>query len=269
MGRARVFLFSGAILLLSVPAASAADMPIPIKAPVVYEFSGWYLRGDIGMSSQRVDKMHQRLEDNVPERFNYSHSFDHAAFYGIGAGYQFNNWLRTDVTLEYRDKSKLTSQAVGNMGSVDNFTGKKSEITGLWNVYADLGTWWRFTPFVGAGLGFSYNRIHDFIDICGAGACNGQLTGISDGTGWKWNFAWALHAGVAYKVTPGINVELAYRYINLGDADSATFHNVDLAASRWPGPMQFKGITSHDVKLGVRWNLWEPEPPPPPLMRKG
>jgi hypothetical protein len=34
--------------------------------------------------------------------------------------------------------------------------------------------------------------------------------------------------------------------------------------------MHFKGIDSHDVKLGIRWNL-QPEPPmmPAPLMRKG
>ena len=33
----------------------------------------------------------------------------------------------------------------------------------------------------------------------------------------KWNFAWALHAGLAYKVTPNFTVELAYRYLDLGD----------------------------------------------------
>jgi hypothetical protein len=36
-------------------------------------------------------------------------------------------------------------------------------------------------------------------------------------------------------------------------------------------PMQFKEITSHDLKLGVRWNLDTPPAyaPPPPLIRKG
>ena len=35
--------------------------------------------------------------------------------------------------------------------------------------------------------------------------------------------------------------------------------------------MQFKGITSHDFKLGMRWML-QPDPQPvfaPPLMRRG
>ena len=38
----------------------------------------------------------------------------------------------------------------------------------------------------------------------------------------KWNFAWAAHAGLAYKVNPGLTVELAYSYMDLGDARPAT-----------------------------------------------
>ena len=33
----------------------------------------------------------------------------------------------------------------------------------------------------------------------------------------KWNFAWALHAGLGYKVSPNFTLELAYRYVDLGD----------------------------------------------------
>jgi hypothetical protein len=35
-------------------------------------------------------------------------------------------------------------------------------------------------------------------------------------------------------------------------------------------PMTFKHITSHDLKLGVRWDLTTPQVyAPPPLIRKG
>lgn len=261
-------------MLLSLPAAQAADLPVymPLKAPVVQDFSGWYLRGDIGFSNQSVDKMHQHLEDVVAESFTYtSKDFDSAPFFGIGAGYKFNNWLRADVTGEYRGRANLHATAIGNAGSVDNYQGSKSEATGLVNLYVDLGTWARVTPFIGAGVGVSYNRIHDFYDTCAAGACAGQITALADGTGGKWNLAWAGYAGLAYEVNPGLTVELAYRYISLGDAQSGWFHNINPANSIAPGPYQFTNITSQDLKLGVRWNLFEPEPMPaaPPLMRKG
>jgi hypothetical protein len=34
-------------------------------------------------------------------------------------------------------------------------------------------------------------------------------------------------------------------------------------------PTTFKGLTSHDLKMGVRWNLDSPPPDAPPAMRKG
>ena len=245
-------------------------MPMPV--PVIPEFSGWYLRGDIGFSNQSVDKLHQHLMDLPGNSFSFpTKSFDAAPFFGIGVGYQFNSWLRMDVTGEYRGRANLHMVSVDTANNYESFYGSKSEFTGLVNAYADLGTWWRVTPFIGAGIGTSYNRIHDFYDMCNSGAagCAGQITAVADGTGGKWNFAWALYAGLGYQVNPGLTVELAYRYINLGDAQSGWFHNINPAFSTAPGPFEFKGLTSHDLKLGVRWNLWEPPPPPPPLMRKG
>ena len=98
--------------------------------------------------------------------------------------------------------------------------------------------------------------------------CTGE-PGMSDDSVAKWNFAWAAHAGLAYKVTPSFTVELAYRYLDMGDGltgDLRTFDGVNAINN----PMTFKHITSHDLKLGVRWDLSSPQVyAPPPLMRKG
>ena len=54
-------------------------------------------------------------------------------------------------------------------------------------------------------------------------------------TSSKWNFAWALHAGVAYKVTPNFTVELAYRYLDMGDGltgDLRTFDGTNTSSTR-------------------------------------
>jgi opacity protein-like surface antigen len=267
----KILSIAGALGLLATT-AYAADLPL--KAPPIEEYtvSGWYLRGDIGMTNQSVGTMHQRFEDVITERFDYrSKSFDSSPLFGLGIGYQWNDWLRTDLTAEYRAKANLHATAFGNAGSIDNFQGSKSEATFLANAYVDLGTWYRITPFIGAGIGASYNRIHDFYDTCAAGACAGDITAVADGTGSKWSFAWALHAGLAYQVTRSMAIELAYRYIDLGDAQSGYFHNVAPALSVAPGPYQFKHLTSHDLKLGVRWMLEPPAEPVdlPPLRRRG
>src|SRR5262249_47421606 len=145
------------------------------------------------------------------------------------------------------------------------YTATKSEWVGLGNVYIDLGTWWHITPFIGAGAGFARNTIDNFRDI------NTPMGGVAYGaSASKWNFAWAAHAGLAYQVTPTFAVELAYRYIDLGNAESGdliTYQGVNSVNN----PMQFNHITSQDVKLGVRWMFAPAEPAygPPPLVRKG
>ena len=94
-------------------------------------------------------------------------------------------------------------------------------------------------------------------------------------TASKFNFAWAAHAGVAYKVTPNVTIEFAYRYVDLGDALSGDLITY-LGQNTVNNPMHFRNITSHDFKFGVRWLLdsgrkYEPMPMHhyPPLMRRG
>jgi opacity protein-like surface antigen len=84
----------------------------------------------------------------------------------------------------------------------------------------------------------------------------------------KWNLAWALHAGLAYKVSPNFTVELAYRYLDMGDGLTGDLHAFD-GTNNVFNPTTFKNLTSHDLKLGVRWNLENPPAFEPPPVRKG
>jgi opacity protein-like surface antigen len=177
-------------------------------------------------------------------------NFDSGMLYGVGVGYLYNNWMRFDFTGEYRGKTALRGLdrfSNGGTPNTNNYTGNKSEWLFLANVYADLGTWWCITPFIGAGVGVANVTISGFRDdniIAGGG-------GYADAAS-KTNFAWALHAGVGYQVTPNFTVELAYRYVNLGDGVTGDVINYD-GTNTINNPWTFKNITSHDVKLGLRW----------------
>ena len=46
----------------------------------------------------------------------------------------------------------------------DNYSATKSELLFLANAYADLGTWWCITPFIGAGVGTYRVTISGFTD---------------------------------------------------------------------------------------------------------
>ena len=63
---------AGAASMLS-SMAFAADMaiappPMYAPAPVVEDFGGWYLRGDIGFSNQRVKRLNNVLDTVRPPR---------------------------------------------------------------------------------------------------------------------------------------------------------------------------------------------------------
>jgi opacity protein-like surface antigen len=268
---------AGGLSLLST-AAFAADMPImPAPAyapPPPQEFSGWYLRGDVGMTNQSIKSLNNPDPANV--LFTQTGvGFDSSPLFDLGVGYQFNNWFRVDVTGQFRGRanfhgSQFTTAFAGS-ALVDNYTGSKSETVVMANGYVDLGTWWCVTPYIGAGIGASYNRISDFRDD-GFGNTFGVARPVSfvyASDAGKWNFAWALHAGLGYKVTPNATVELGYSYMNLGDATTGVNSNfAGTATAQYPWTMH--DITSHDLKLGVRWNLDNaPVYAPPPLIRKG
>jgi opacity protein-like surface antigen len=261
--------------------ASAADMPSllpPVELPVVEDFgSGWYLRGDLGMSNQNFKNLHQRLYDvpgtNVE---GVGMGFDGASFFGLGVGYQFNDWMRFDVTGEYRSKSNFHgSDNISFPGgaNVDNYSGSKSEWVVLANAYVDLGTWYRLTPYIGAGVGGAYNKITGFRDdgVNYAGGVQSSSTTYAEDNG-KFNFAWALYAGLSYKVTPTVSLELGYRYLNLGGAQTGATRAFDGSFTNG-GPFSFNNIYSHDFKIGVRWLLDAPLAPQqinlPPLMSRG
>jgi len=57
-------------------------------------------------------------------------------------------------------------------------------------------------------------------------------------------------------VTEAFTVELAYRYLDLGDAESGDLCAYDDPTCGTDNPMEFNDITSHDVKLGVRYTFW-------------
>jgi opacity protein-like surface antigen len=264
MGTMRASLLLGVPLLVAVLAASvpsdaadlgslkdgyAAPMPIPTDR-------GWYLKGFIGMTNQEVDDIHSKQFDTSDFTVLQA-GFDSSPLFGLGIGYQHNAWLRFDLTGEYRGGATFhgldsyTGANVpppGHSFGTNEYTATKSEWLGLANAYVDIFTWRGITPYVGAGIGVASVSIDDFKDV------NVPNDGVAFANSHsETNFAWAVHAGLSYEVTPSMVVDLAYRYVDLGDGKSGTISAYD-GSNTFP-PLEFKDITSHDVMLGVRWKL--------------
>ena len=142
---------------------------------------------------------------------------------------------------------------------MDTYHASKSEWVFLANAYVDLGTWWCMTPFIGAGVGAARVQLRTSPTIASPPTAAASLPGWHSPTTSKWNFAWAAHAGLAYKVNQNFTVELAYRYLDLGDGLTGDrLARPSTARNNIVNPTTFKNITSHDLTLGVRWELDSP-----------
>lgn len=116
---------------------------------------------------------------------------------GIGAGYKFNQYLRSDLNLQYRD-----------LETKDNSGGnavKNGAITAMLNGYVDLPTGTMFTPYVSAGVGISSIRDGD-IKI----GVNQVKVKKSE------NFAWNTGFGVVTKFQDSISLDVGYNFVSVG-----------------------------------------------------
>jgi opacity protein-like surface antigen len=284
-----VAILAGATLAAAFTSAQAADLPPIIQqrpiAPVQVEemTGGWYLRGDIGVGAQQF-KQFDFTQTNAAFVWPASWRIDQkemgdAFFIGGGFGYQWNSWLRFDATAEYRAKTRF--KAIGSYTEFcpggrcfDVYDGNHSAVVVMANAYIDLGTWMCLTPFVGAGAGFAYHRVSAISDV---GFISDGTTGFGHGQNdfTESKFAWAVHAGVAYNVNNNFKMELAYRYLNMGNVNTGIIDCASGGCSTGAGPRAFytfREMDSHDLKFGMRWMLVPEQPVPaylPPLIRKG
>jgi len=281
MGSLKTLALAGGLALGASVAAHAADLayaPPPPPEPLGLKgtiSSGFYLRGDVGVGVQSIGKFHQ--DDTVQFGGSFFGKTDNSAFFaGLGIGYRFNNWLRFDVTGEYRGSSSIGVNDIVfnpfiNDFQTNTYKGNLTSLVTLFNGYIDLGTWNCLTPYIGAGIGFTQNRITGLTD---QGSVGGAATLGFASNGSNTDLAWALMAGVGYEVNKNLTLELGYRYLNLGDGQSGRIRNAFLAESY--APLKAKDIDSHDFRIGMRWNFGDPNCcgpspvayAPPPVVRK-
>ena len=290
----------GADLLPPAPSLE----PLPPAAP---EFNGWYLRGDIGIATNAESINLKNTPDPIPlglgsgylsaganAAFNNT-TLSSSGFIDVGVGYQFNPWLRGDVTFEYRDGGQFQSAYnINNPGAfgtntptqfTDFYRANLSSAIAMANVYADLGTWYGLTPYVGGGLGVANNRLYGMTDqgVQNYNTAMGAFTGSSGGffsNGNSTNLAWALMAGLDFKIAENVKLELGYRFLDYGKITSggsncingmgtgSGFGSTSCNAARPNYVSSTSTLASNDFHVGLIWFLEPTAPPPAPLVRK-
>ncbi|MCI0736733.1 MAG: outer membrane beta-barrel protein [Beijerinckiaceae bacterium] len=227
---------------LPAPAAGADfRQPFPDLVPLddrVEFASNWYVRGDIAYARETYPR--------ITPTFSLAPSVLNTYSAGAGFGYKVNDWFRADLILDYRSEVRaagLGPAAPCAILAVDPATGLpftdfvtcngrfNTEIHRwdlLANGYIDIGSWQGFTPYIGAGAGVTWARIWQSVNWnlfnglpcqanCAIGAGN-TFFGIYDlrQSAMTYHFAWALMAGVAFAVTDHVQLDVGYRFLDLG-----------------------------------------------------
>ncbi|MCO6387118.1 outer membrane protein [Aliihoeflea sp. 40Bstr573] len=238
---------SVALLAALAGPSLAADYDPPIFIEQAPEYlpvevgSGWYLRGDVGYN---FDSRFENYRVAVVPGLSLAEN-NTSIFGGVGVGYHVNDLFRLETNLSFLGKEKALLRFVDPTGTLPSGEAEiDSQLwSGLVHGYFDLGTIAGFTPYVGAGAGVAYVRsgVDGAVSVPGVGSFAGQAREN------HFSFAYALGAGVNYQVSENLSVDLGYQYFNAPDAHYVSINEPFIAG---------EGIDTHQVKVGLRYDLW-------------
>ena len=264
--------------------AKAADIyePAVIQTPIYQApevvpaaVSGWYLRGDVGYAWHQNFDGTYAIADTGPTLLTaslFGESMRGSYTIGGGVGYKINHYLRTDLTLDWWGNGEFTGHTYGTcdfgggaVACTSTDIASFSAWTLLANAYVDLGTYGRFTPYVGGGIGGSYVHWGTLENTACEDGNPTNCTTTWHGGEYNWRFAYAIMAGVSVDVSCALAADVGYKFQHI--AKGAMFKTVANAGYGRDG-----GITSHQVRAGLRYKfggcdkpvdiVYQPEPLP-------
>lgn len=250
------FLTQGAQLCAAdlLPPAPSLDSPA-LRGRFAAE-SGAYVRADGGFGSLQTRSASSTFSSPAPG-FRYDETqAGRATMLGFGAGYQFNEYVRLDMTGEYRGPadyrartSYVDASACGTARCQDAYSGSIKSAALMANVYGEIGSWFDVTPFIGFGAGVAQTTIAPMT----MPAANGHNAGEAP-RATQVRPSFALMAGASWDLSSKLKIEAGYRYMTLGTARSGA-----MACTPATGPcaaqVQQIGLASHDLRIGLRYGL--------------
>lgn len=246
---------------------AAADLPGyrgSLKdAPPVHHYSAGpcYIRGDIGYSVSGEPDVNWPVVNERPlGSGNFFYDGDTVSNVqiddswmgevGIGCG-SGSRGFRAEIAAGFRGQKTIDGEPIVFTGAVDDpLHTAVSSYTLMVNVYKDLGRWGRVVPYVGAGVGLSYNKI-DEVFFTQNPALTNTIAGDRDVA-----FAWSLMAGFGYQISQRAILDVGYRYIDFGSGKSG---RVDNAGFQNPA-VEVQDLTAHEFKVGLRYHFGSSAP---------
>ncbi len=240
-------------------------------AAIPVEAMDWYLRGGAGLDGSLAADFSDAdsAATHPPALFGVGPGNDGRQIGAYGdfgrfllmeaaVGKRILPWLRSEIAVAYRPNMKYSGYA--NFRGVPGgqpVSASADSISGMAHCYIDIATLFgvpmgRFQPYLGGGLGVSYNRLDEMsYGFPGnPGAHKITVTPSGDHAG----FACMATVGTGIALTDRIVVDIAYRYTDLGqvrtDAGRAFLNNrpdgIEIGETWAP-------LRTHGIFAGIRY----------------
>lgn len=215
--------------------------------------SAWYLQGNIGKDlgdGATSDGLAGTTDPPSGETRDLNYS--DVTTYGVSGGYRFSDLVRADVSYT---RLKGHQSWIGTESGVDSeFEATRTSDVLLVNVYLHArglapDTFAAIDPYVGLGVGFSYNRLHEITESVGPG-----LSDYDVENGNVFNPAARLEVGVDYALSRSLTLNMALDGYYLGG-----FKTGDYRDSAWAStpisPWKTKNAHLVSGTLGLRYSF--------------
>lgn len=180
------------------------------------ECDGFYIAGRAGYAKYEIEDDRSSVSQNVSD-----YIVDKKRFMASGAlGYRHEHF-RAELEYVWRDKNSGNNAGIADI--------KFNSRSYMFVVYYDFFPYSWFTPFINAGIGWTDNKL--VIDNKVAPKYQ-KLD--------ETNFTWSLGAGISAKITNRWNLDVGYRYYDMGSLD---LYNGDT------------NVTDQEVYVGLRYVL--------------
>jgi opacity protein-like surface antigen len=225
-----------------------------------------YFRSDLGYSLSRNPDLSWPVSSGVtaagpPPVTTYTYvgdsvsktKMDNAWFGDVGIGCGMGSYgIRGEVMLGFHGDRKIqgepltyTKPAAPATPVTDPLHTSMKSYTMMFNGYKDLGNFNGVVPYLGAGVGVAYNKMSEvyFTD-------NPSLVNRIEGQS-RASLAWSLMAGIGWQVSDRAILDLGYRYMDFGKANSGRVDNAGFVNPT----VHLDHAGAHEVKVGLRYHF--------------
>ena len=203
--------------------------------------NNYYVKVDVGVSKSEKIKSGQNFYEYIGNK-----SFNSSPIYSLGFGYKINDKLRSEVTYSYTDlKYKRTIAYKKNPTMIPEYKQKVNIQTGMINLFYDVVTYQKLTPYIGFGLGYA-NINPKEASVISKGGNTYYQSNKSE------NLTYALMGGLSINITDKINFDIGYKFQDFGKVKPLYSPNMLAAAQQVKKGFKIK---THSGTIGVRYSF--------------